>query len=446
MGPRGWWWLCGVCCWWWVTFGCARTVTVDVVAPTVRAQSTVVYSEPPRSSSSSRGGTAKRRSTVSRWLRLRHGNASACVSEVDWTTQFFFSGCERYPSFVKLNGVKRWTSERQFLGEVAYYGGCCVVSGGRHAYVVLINGYGTATYGNALRLDFSRRNCTVPLQTYPRRLEIYDGQTTPSRCDPYRVYFYGLRCPQQLVLNASGGLELRRCPGTSPAAADPSRPRHRGDLEDELRGLCVDLLVCVFLLALLLLELIPMEAVRHPLVFWRRMALTPSSCRFERWCKARLRRLLGLPPPPPLAPPSPPKKSPSVFATDNSAWAPLSAPPWRPPLPSVVPDSPPPPYSLRHATSLVTVPTLLLYTSSEASFAMPQTACALYATYGEPGEPAGSADASPGSGAAAAVSAPGPGGSDGLDAVPSGQEHGAAFQPGLDLVPEPVPSAPEEPC
>ncbi|AHJ85074.1 membrane protein US29 [Human betaherpesvirus 5] len=443
------WWLYSG--WWWLTFGCARTVTVGFVAPTVRAQSTVVRSEPAPPSETRQhnndtsyfSGTSFhssvspatsvdrqfRRTTYDRWdgrrwLRTRYGNASACVTGTQWSTNFFFSQCEHYPSFVKLNGVQRWTPVRRPMGEVAYYGGCCMVGGGNRAYVILVSGYGTASYGNALRVDFGRGNCTAPKRTYPRRLELHDGRIDPSRCDPYQVYFYGLQCSEQLVITAHGGVGMRRCPtGSRPT---PSRP-HRHDLENELHGLCVDLLVCVLLLALLLLELVPMEAVRHPLLFWRRVALSPSTSKVDRAVKLCLRRMLGLPPPPSVAPPGEKKELPAQAALSPplTTWS-------LPPFPSTrIPDSPPPPYQLRHATSLVTVPTLLLYTSSDIGDTASETTCVAHATYGEPPEPARSTATVQ---ECTVLTAPNCGIVNNNGAVSEGQDHGDAVHHSLDVV------------
>ncbi|AAZ80739.1 rhUS29 [macacine betaherpesvirus 3] len=307
---------------WWITLGCAPAVSVTVLltTATVGAHSIVVHEAsppPPPSSSSLRlpitspssthfnnpsksshiertasavGPTRQRTNALNRRRRQQQRKPYTCITGTHWTTNLVFTSCENTPSFVKLEGVRKWTLKGQPLGETSYYGGCCRLAHGENAYIILANGYGPAIHGHALRVDYATTNCTQPAIPFPTRLEITSTQGLQSRCGSNRFYFYGLECSTQLAFSTLGVVDVRRCP--SVLAVRPLR-RSGSFWDEQLRGLSLDILVCLALVMLLFMEIIPGQAFRYPIGTWRRVSAFPSTFRLHRWVKRNLASLFS---------------------------------------------------------------------------------------------------------------------------------------------------------
>ncbi|AKI29735.1 membrane protein US29 [Mandrillus leucophaeus cytomegalovirus] len=282
---------------WWITLGCASAANVAVflTSPTVGAQSIVVHktSSAPSSHTSvmfsslphsqhTAGPTRPRTSVFDRRRRQRQRPYGCCVTGTHWTTDLAFSDCENSPSFVKLEGVRRWTLKGQLSGETSYYGSCCRLRHGENAYIILVNGYGPAVHGHALRVDYASDNCSRPRIPFPLRLEITLTAEVPSRCGTRRLYFYGLRCPSQLAFSTSGMVDARQCPPVLSVRPLPLRPSL---LEDRLRRLCVNVFACLVLIVLILMQFVPLQVIRHSGRYWRQ-----ALC-FRYWIKRGLRYL-----------------------------------------------------------------------------------------------------------------------------------------------------------
>ncbi|QQL09955.1 Ba221 [Baboon cytomegalovirus] len=276
---------------WWITLGCASAANVAVflTSPTVGAQSIVVhktslssssplppsrlssavpFNSPAPRSPRTTGPTRSRISAFSRRSRRqRQKPYSYCVTDTHWTTDLAFSDCTNSPSFVKLDGVRRWTLKGQVLGETSYYGSCCRLSHGENAYIIFAHGYGPAVHGHALRVDYAVTNCSRPRVPFPSRLEITFTAEVPSRCGARRLYFYGLQCSSQLAFSASGVVDAHRCP---PVLSIRPFPLRLFLLDERLRTtLYLDVFLCLVLIIILSVELIPRQVVRRPVLYWR---------------------------------------------------------------------------------------------------------------------------------------------------------------------------------
>ncbi|AEV80529.1 membrane protein US29 [Cercopithecine betaherpesvirus 5] len=310
---------------WWITLGCAPSANVNAyrTSATVGAQSIVVHetssprarpdaaatdvgrpaSSPPPTprsptlnradsavfkspSDGTAGPTRQRAGALGRRRRQRQRKPYSCVTATHWTTDLVFTSCENTPSFVKLEGVRRWALNGQPLGETSYYGGCCRLRHGEDAYIILANGYGPAVHGHALRVDYSLTNCSQPHVPFPTRLEIVSTPEIPSRCRPHRLYFYGLQCPSQLAFSTAGLVDVRQCPPVLSL-----RPvRTISVLDDRLRGIRVDIFICLVLIAILIVEIfLPRHSHRHPAPYWRRVSKPLGALRLTQWVK----RILG---------------------------------------------------------------------------------------------------------------------------------------------------------